>query len=141
MKKCIIYLMIIFVISLVLTGCGSNNEELDSDNVNENDNQVSYTFEDLKTDLMALDSSTEVNQKSASLIGAEEGYGYIIGECSIEVYKYDKSSEQYKTAELNQQISMPSFDMTFDATVKNGYAYIQDGTCDNVIPYVEKIMK
>ena len=141
MKKSIFYLVIILVISLILTGCGSNNEELESNEVKESDNQVSYTFEDLKTDLMALDSSTEINDKSASLIGAEEGYGYIIGECNIEVYKYDKNSEQYKTAEQNQQISMPSFGMTFKATVKNGYAYIQEGKCDSVIPYVEKIMK
>ena len=141
MKKSIISLMMIFAISLILTGCGSNSKETNNDTTNENNDKVAYTFEDLKTDLITLDSSTEVNQKSASMIGAEEGYGYIVGDCTVEVYKYNKSSDEYKKAEKDQKISMPSLDMTFKATVKNGYAYTQEGTCDNVIPYIEKIMK
>ena len=141
MKKRYYFLIMVFAISLILTGCGSNSKETNSDISNENNDKAAYTFEDLENDLVALDSSTEINKKSASMIGAEEGYGYIVGDCTIEVYKYDKSSDEYKEAEKNQKISMTSLDMTFKATVKNGYAYIQRGTCDNVIPYIEKIMK
>ena len=141
MKKSIISLIMIFAIFLILTGCGLNSKETNNDTSNENNDKTAYTFEDLKTDLIALDSSTEVNQKSASMIGAEEGYGYTVGDCTVEVYKYNKSSDEYKKAEKDQKISMPSLDMTFKATVKNGYAYTQEGTCDSVIPYIEKIME
>lgn len=139
MKKGIISLVMLFAITLILTGCGSNTDSTGGNK--ETNKESSYTFENLKSDLLALDSTTEVNEKSASLIGAEEGYGYIVGNCTVEVYKYDKKSEQYKIAEKNQQISMPSFDMAFKAIVKNGYAYTIEGSCDNVIPVIEKIMK
>lgn len=142
MKKSIIGFILILTFALTLTGCGTNNEKTNQEEkTNGGTTKTSYNFEDLKSDLLTLDSSTEVNEKSASMIGAEEGYGYIIGECTMEVYKYDKNSDQYKKAVKEQKISMPSLDMTFSATVKNGYAYTQEGSCDNVIPYVEKLMK
>lgn len=148
MKKSLIGLVLAITMFLTLTGCGQNNsntnKETNSNNTETNNEEstTSYTFDDLKADLMILDSSVEINDKSASLVGAEEGYGYTVDDCTLEVYKYNKNSDEYRKAEKNKQISMPSFDMTFDATVKNGYAYmVVDGTCDNVISYVEKLMK
>lgn len=142
MKKSIIGFVLILTLAFTLTGCGTENSKNNQEEKNDGGLiKESYNFENLKSDLLALDSSTEINEKSASMVGAEEGYGYIIGECTMEVYKYDKNSEQYKKAVKDQKISIPSFDMTFNATVKDGYAYTQDGTCDNVIPYVEKLMK
>ena len=133
MKKKVLGLLLILIVPLCLTGCGSEDNKTES-------NKQDYTFENLKTDLTALDSNIEINQKSAEMLGAEEGYGYIMSDCTIEVYKFDKSSSAYKTDEKDQKLSMPSLDMSFDATVKNGYAYmITDGTCDQTIKYVEKL--
>ena len=137
MKKSIIGFILILTFAITLTGCGTNNEKTNQEEkTNGGTTKTSYNFEDLKSDLLTLDSSTEVNEKSASMIGAEEGYGYIIGECTMEVYKYDKNSDQYKKAVKEQKISMPSFDMTFNATVKNGYAYNYNWNYDYLLKIV-----
>lgn len=134
MKKTIFAILVCGVMVLGLTGCGKGTT---SSNESE---QVAYTFDNLKQDLTTLDSSVEVNEKSASLVGATEGYGYSLSNCTIEVYKYDKKSEQYKKAEKEQKISMPSFEMTFDAVVNDGYAYtIIDGDCEEVLKFVDKL--
>lgn len=147
MFKRITILIVTIVFAFLLTGCGSkdvnNSTEENKDNMStEQTTKSSYTFENLKSDLTGLDSGIQVNQKSATMVGAEEGYGYIMSSCSLEVYRFDKSSEQYKTAEKEQKLSMPSMNMSFNATVKNGYAYlVTDGTCDEALKYVEKLYK
>ena len=138
MKKKLLLFVSVTAITLILTGCGSNTSS--EPTKQSGGTKASYTFENLKEDLTALDSNIEIYEKSAGLVGATEGYGYIMGDCSIEVYKYDKTSDQYKTAEKEQKISMPSFGMTYSATVKNGYAYmITDGSCDSVVNYVTRL--
>ena len=138
MKKKAILFVSAIALTLILTGCGSNGgvETVEQSG----GNKASYTFDNLKEDLTALDSNIEINDKSAELVGATEGYGYMMDGCTIEVYKYDKTSDQYKTAEKEQKISMPSFGMSYNATVKNGYAYmVLDGSCDSAIEFVSKL--
>lgn len=141
MKKIMITIFVFGFILLGLTGCGTENEEVVGGNeTTKEPSKVTYNFENLKDDLTALDSSIEINQKSASMVGATEGYGYIMTNCTFEVYKYDEKSEQYKKAEKEQKITMPSFEMTFDAVVKNGYAYTMvEGSCDEATALVEKL--
>lgn len=138
MKKKLLLFVSAVAITLLLTGCGSSTES--EPTKQSGGTKANYTFENLKEDLTALDSNIEIYEKSAGLVGATEGYSYIMGDCSIEVYKYDKTSDQYKKAEKEQKISMPSFEMTYSATVKNGYAYmITDGSCDSAIEYISKL--
>lgn len=138
MKKKAILFVSAIALTLILTGCGSNVTV--KKDVSSGGEKVSYTFDNLKEDLTALDSNIEINDKSAGLVGATEGYGYMMEGCTIEVYKYDKTSDQYKKAEKEQKISMPAFETTYNAVVKNGYAYmVIDGSCDNVIEFVSKL--
>lgn len=141
MIKKISILMVMFVFCFLLTGCGSKTKIKISENNSINKTvKTNYTFENLKSDLSKLDSSIQVIQKAANYVGAEEGYGYVMSNCSIEVYRFNKSSEEYKKAEAEQKLSMPSVNMSFDATVKNGYGYlITEGTCDEALKYVDKL--
>lgn len=131
--------MVLMVLACI-TGCGN---ETTNDN-NSNNNSNNYSFNDLEKDLKSLDSDIQINKKEASLIGANEGYGYISKNCTIEVYKFDKTTDKYKEAEKNQEINLESFNMKMKATVKNGYAYYVNASkseCDDVITYVEKLVK
>jgi len=143
MLKKYIALFVVILFTISLTGCGSEKtEDNNSNDSSKEKTNSSYTFDNLKTDLTKLDSNIKITKKAADMIGAEEGYGYIMSNCSIEVYRFNKSSEEYTKAEKEQKINMPSMGMSFDATVKNGYAYsITEGNCDEALKYVEKIYK
>lgn len=135
-------LISLLCVSLLLTGCGK--EDSNDDKSKNDNNKSSYTFTDLEKDLKQLNNDLEVKQKSAEMIGATEGYGYISENCSIEVYKFDTSSDKYKDAEKNQQFNIESLNMKMKATVKNGYGYyINDdkSSCDEEIKLIEKLMK
>ena len=139
MKNFYKFFVISFILIIILSGCDSKRNSEEKSNKVEEKEEL-YTFDNLKKDLMTLDNNLEVNKKAASMVGATEGYGYIMADCSLEAYKFDQNDEAYKIAEDNQELSMPSFETTLDAVVKNGYAYfVNDGTCDNAIEYVNKL--
>lgn len=145
MKKTFLALLILLMVPLLLTGCGSKEETSNNNSSNgatqkEETKKSTYTLENLKTDFQALDSSVEITKKSAEMVGATEGYGFIGSSCTIEVYKFDTSTEQYKKALKDQKLSMPSMEMEFAATVKDGYAYTEpDGDCSQVISLINKL--
>lgn len=63
----------------------------------------------------------EKTEMAAGMIGAESGTKYKIGDGKVELYKFDISTEAYKSAEKTQKIALEGFG-EFKATVKNGYA-------------------
>lgn len=70
---------------------------------------------------------TDVSQKSANLIGAEEGFGYEINGEFIEIYKFneesteDLSKNNIKSAKSDEKISMPTFNnMKFNVKYNKG---------------------
>ncbi len=130
MKKICLLIMLM----IILVGCGSKTS------INGEKKNNTYSFKELESDLKDVDDGIEITWKAGELIGAEEGYGYETSNCKFEIYKYDKKSDEYKEAEKNQKISMPSFESSWDAKVKNGYAYfVNEGNCDQFIRYIEKL--
>ena len=147
MTKGLKILLIIGCCALFLTGCGDKKEASDntsntnvSDNSSSNQTKSTYTLEDLKNDLTSVDSNLEVQEKSASLVGATEGYGYIMSGCNVEVYKFDVNSDSYKTAEQNQELNLEAFGTKLKASVKNGYAYYVNED-ENNCSYIEKLFE
>lgn len=74
---------------------------------------------------------SEETQKSAALIGAEEGYGYIINGNPIEIYKFDEKStddltkSNIKSAKNDEKVTMPTFNnMTLKAKYNQGLCLI-----------------
>lgn len=70
---------------------------------------------------------TDVSQKSANLIGAEEGFGYEINGEFIEIYKFneesteDLSKNNIKSAKSDEKIRMPTFNnMKFNVKYNKG---------------------
>ena len=64
------------------------------------------------------------------------------GETKVEIYKFDKSSDAYKDAEKSQKLTLSGLDSSFDATVKNGYAYVIDNEFpkhDEVVNLLEQL--
>ena len=138
MKNKMIFAILPVAMLLIVTGCGTEKPE--DKKKEDNTPKVSYSFNELESDLKSIDPNVQVNEKSAGLVGAIEGYGYILENCSIEVYKFDTNSDQYKKAKKEQKLSMPSFEMTFDAKVDNGYGIVKSsGTCENELSLTEKL--
>jgi uncharacterized lipoprotein YehR (DUF1307 family) len=123
--------LLIGVLSLVLVGCG--NQEA-TNNTNENDNTGNQTNETVKKDLAYFKTEVKELVTGATettvyfeMVGATDG-AKIYDESEenrVEIYQFDKSSDKYKKAEVDQKICL-SEDMCFDAIVKNGYALIID---------------
>ena len=70
-----------------------------------------------------LDAANIYFQKTwmgAQLIGAQEGYKYATRSGTFELYQYDKNSEDYKTAVINNAMSLNG--TLFPAIIKDGFA-------------------
>lgn len=139
MKNKIILLLCILTCTFAcLTGCSKEN-------IKENNTTTTrkeYTLETLKKDLLSLDNNTKITKMAADMIGAEEGLKFVTQDCSIEVYKFDIQSEDYKKALANQEFYLEDFDTKYTAIVKNGYGYSIDeekNKCEIQIEYIEKL--
>lgn len=145
MKKKIlknIILIIIFILGIfILTGC-SNDESMKTSS------QVSMkqvSIEDFKNSLQKSGLAiTKESNKLATMIGAEEGYGYEINGEDIEIYRFnEKSNEELaknniKSAKEKGFVTMPDFNnMTFNVKYNKGLIL---GNYENH-PDREKILK
>lgn len=126
-----------------ITGCGnSNNENNQTNNQNQPKEQQeqqiqqeqvetdSYSLNDFENDVKKLVANIEITQMAAEYVGAESGIKLKSNNSKIEIYKFDKNSSTYQTAEKNQQLTMEGFG-NFDAKVQNGYALIIDENFPN----------
>ena len=126
MKK-LLTLMMIGVVTFTLVGCGNDekNEKTTEkkDNTVEKDNSVNLS--NVQKKIEELGVKLEKTQTAYDMVGANDGFKLTSDDYRIEIYKFDKASEAYKTAETKQALTLDGFgDM--NATVKNGYAYILD---------------
>lgn len=128
-----------------ITGCNNKeNNNDDTNNIQENDKQNTntVTLNNLESKIKDLGITVSKTQTSYEMVGAKNGYKLKSGETTLEVYQYDTNSESYKSAEANQKITLEEMNMSFDAIVKNGYAYILDGNFpqyDKVIEILNKL--
>ena len=104
---------------LTLTACGSKDDEKKqtSDAIN---------FSNVQSKIEDLGIKCEKTEVAFDMVGAKDGFKLNYNENHIEIYQFDKNSEVYKEAEKNQKLTISSMNMSFDAKVKNGYAYIID---------------
>lgn len=146
MKKKIIFIMSIFAMFLCLTGCGSTTTDSNDNSKSNNDNLKIKTAEKINIDniqskISELGVSTETGEVYYQMVGAEKGIKLYSGDYRVEIYKFNKSSDEYKTAENTQKLSI-SEDYSFDAVVKNGYAYVIDNEFPNydaVVSLLDKL--
>lgn len=148
MKK-IYTLFIVFVLFICVTGCGTNDQEENKSNNNtieenetkkdevktENNNEIT-SIDDFENEVKTLGISYTKVQMAAEYVGAESGIKLKSGDYKLEIYKFDSSSNTYKTAEQNQKLSMEGYG-DFDAIVKNGYAIM----IDKDFPQYDKVIE
>lgn len=89
------------------------------------------TIEDFKTKIEESELTiSDTIQKSAELIGAEEGIGYEIDGAVIEVYKFNENSTDdltktnIESAKKDEKISMTTFNMTLNAKYNKGLCLV-----------------
>ena len=145
MKKRIFGILLIAVMIIVLTGCGSTESSKSNEGKTNNNTQKEssekITLDNIKGKVEALGIIVEADEPYYQMVGAEAGLKLHSGDYRVEIYKFNKSSDAYKNAEKNQKLSLGD-DMDFDAVVKNGYAYLIDDefpSHDEVVALLEKL--
>lgn len=99
-----------------------------SESTNENTNGTvdeKVTIDNIQKHIESLGINVEVDEPYYKLVGANAGIKIYSGDSRIEIYRFDKSSDAYKKAEKEQKLSSGGI-ASFDAVVKNGYAYLID---------------
>lgn len=128
---------LILSLCFLLSGCGNNaktevNNSSSNTNKQETNTQTptveekeNINLSNIKSKLENLGLDITEEQVYYQMVGATNGTKLYSGEYRVEIYQFDKTSEEYKKAESSQKLEL-SEDMSFDAVVKNGYAYIID---------------
>lgn len=123
------------------TQSGIESDIIIKDSESETDNssyqsQNSYNLTNFKNDVKKIVPNSETIEMAASLVGAKSGIKIKSGNSQLEIYEFDENSNEYKTAEEDQQLMLEGFG-SFSAIVKNGYAL----TIDDNFPEKEEIEK
>ena len=129
MKKLFLSLLAIVICLSLTTGCDSkmenNSNDNNTNNTEEKNNNKLTSISDFEKEIKTLGISYKKTEMVASYIGAESGIKLTADDKVIEIYKYDITTDEYKTAESNQQITITGVG-NYDAIVKNGYALLID---------------
>ena len=88
-------------------------------------------FADFENSLSESGIAFEKIQKAADMIGAVEGYGYKIGEDTVELYKFDVESDSYKNAVATGKISLVDYNISFDIIIVGEYGMV-NGTPETI---------
>ena len=133
------YMVIFILITLLIVGGiyflirnKNTNTETTSTKTTVAQTKKENTIEKFKEEL--VNNGIKINeetQKSASLIGAKEGYAFEINGQAIEVYEFDEKSteeltkDNIKSAKNSGTISMPTFNnMTLNVKYNNGLCLV-----------------
>ena len=132
-KYIIIFLIIVVLISGGIYFFMKNKNDMEqpvnssSESINK-ETSIKEFKDKLQTNGLTI---SEEIQKSATLIGAEEGYGYIIDDVSIEIYRFDENSSDdltksnIKSAKNEEKITMPTFNnMEMKVKYNNGLCLV-----------------
>ena len=138
--------IVIPIVLLVLIGLISPSEIETEDNVSHMDtverddsdkaaNNDKININNIKSEIEKLGINVEEKDAYYEMVGASDGIKIYSGDYRIEIYKFDKSSDKYIEAEKNQKLKTAI--SSFDATVKNGYAYL----IDDQFPKHDEVLK
>lgn len=130
--KKIIAVLLIGLMAVSFAACGGSNT--DSDQPKEN----SITAEEFKTEIANLGIKATEEETMFELVGAKSGYKLSADGKTLELYAFDKDSDQYKNAEKDGKLTMESLgsDITENVKVANGYAIILPSD----FPQYEKVL-
>lgn len=138
MKKNFLTKVAILTLCFFLVGCGNKTTNEDKTNSDNNTPTVkeNITLDNVQSKIEALGITCEKTEVYYQMVGATNGFKLNTKDTRVEIYKFDKSSVAYKKAEKEQKITLDGMDMSFDAKVQNGYAYI----IDNDFPKYEEVI-
>lgn len=137
MKKFLFVNLAILTLCFFLVGCGNKST---NENKTSNDNtptsKENITLDNIQSKIEALGITCEKTEVYYQMVGATNGFKLNVDDTRVEIYKFNKSSDAYKKAEKEQKLTLNDMDMSFDAKVQNGYAYI----IDDEFPEYEKVV-
>lgn len=143
MKKKLLLIATILLLSLLAFGCNSSESESEDDtNVSTNEeikieSKDEYSFTDIDTLFDNSGYSYSKETKESSLVGAEEGYIYKLENGDdYEVYRYELDTTIYTEAYENSKLTVEGFDMTLDVTFNKNmalYSYPENIDSNNII--------
>lgn len=138
MKKFLFVNLAILTLCFFLVGCGnkSTNEDKPSNDNNTPTSKENITLDNIQSRIEALGITCEKTEVYYQMVGATNGFKLNVNDTRVEIYKFNKSSDAYKKAEKEQKLTLNDMDMSFDAKVQNGYAYI----IDDEFPEYEKVV-
>ena len=138
MKKNFLTKVAILTLCFFLVGCGNKTTNEDKTNNNNNTPTVkeNITLDNVQSKIEALGITCEKTEVYYQMVGAANDYELSAADTRVEIYKLDESRNAYKKAEKEQKITLDGMDMSFDAKVQNGYAYI----IDNDFPKYEEVV-
>lgn len=138
MKKFLFVNLAILTLCFFLVGCGnkSTNENKPSNDNNTPTSKENITLDNIQSKIEALGITCEKTEVYYQMVGATNGFKLNVDDTRVEIYKFNKSSDAYKKAEKEQKLTLNDMDMSFDAKVQNGYAYI----IDDEFPEYEKVV-
>lgn len=138
MKKFLFVNLAILTLCFFLVGCGnkSTNESKPSNDNNTPTSKENITLDNIQSKIEALGITCEKTEVYYQMVGATNGFKLNVDDTRVEIYKFNKSSDAYKKAEKEQKLTLNDMDMSFDAKVQNGYAYI----IDDEFPEYEKVV-
>lgn len=139
MKK-IISVLLLACMLVCFVACGSNDETdgyasatttqmvdegMSTEQTTETYSQLEETeaivllnkFEQFEKGLEDKSIKFETNEKSAEMVGAKQGYGYIFEDgTAVELYLFDTSSDSYAQAVNSGKLAVAVFGITLDVT-------------------------
>ena len=124
------------------TDTTSNNQTQANENITEDNKQPESTeetvklskFEQFEKGLTDKNIQFEVNSKSATMVGAKEGYGYSFADdTSVELYLFDTSTDAYKEASKNNKLNLVDFGITMDVIFNNDICIYFNGEPANKV--------
>lgn len=137
MKKFLILFILLLLIvgSIFLVTWYLSNTETKGDNNTNNDTSNVKTkskFEQFESALTEKGLTFEKITKSAPMVGAKEGYGYIFDEdSSVELYLFETSSDAYKNVKSSGNITIESMGITMPVDINNGIVIYYNGDVSN----------
>ncbi len=147
--KILFALLLVASIALSAGSCGNNNTTdtnnastysssldnsiTDNSSINSNDGIIKLDkFQQFEKGLSDKQIEFEIIQKMGSMVGAKEGYGYRFNDgTSVELYLFDKESDDYGEAIKTNKIYVESFGIAMNVVFNDDICIYYNGEVAN----------